>query len=89
MSVLGAVVTCCLAAAAPSPGADLILTGGRVWTGDPERPWAEALAVAGERIVAVGGPAAVMAHRRAATRVVELSGAFVAPGFIDNHTHFD
>jgi hypothetical protein len=42
---------------APQLGApDLILTGGKVFTADPARPWAEAVAIGGERIVAVGKP---------------------------------
>ena len=68
--------------------ATLILTGARVWTGDSTRPWAEAVAVAGDRIVAVGSAAEVARHRGAGTRVLELAGRFISPGFIDNHTHF-
>ena len=68
--------------------ATLILTGARVWTGDSTRPWAEAVAVAGDRIVAVGSAAEVARYRGAGTRVLELAGRFVSPGFIDNHTHF-
>ena len=66
----------------------MILTGARVWTGDSTVPWAEAVAVAGERILAVGPRATVLRFRGPRTRVLELSGRFVAPGFIDNHTHF-
>lgn len=69
--------------------ATFLLTGARVWTGDPEQPWAEAVAVAGERILAVGPMAEVARHRGPGTRVIALPGRFVAPGFIDNHTHFD
>ena len=72
-------------AAAP----DLILHDARIWTGDDERPWAEAVAVRGERIVAVGADADVLPLGGALTVVRDLEGAFVAPGFIDNHTHFD
>lgn len=68
--------------------ADLILVGARVWTGDPARPTAEGVAIAGERIIAVGSEADVLRHRGAGTRAIYLSGAFVGPGFIDNHTHF-
>ena len=71
------------------PGADLILTGGRVWTGDDERPWAEAVAVEGDRIVSVGDAAAVDRLRGPDTRVIELGGRYAGPGFIDNHTHFN
>jgi predicted amidohydrolase YtcJ len=76
-------------ASAAGQDADLILVGGRIWTGDEARPWADAVAVRGDRILAVGDRSAVDAHRGSITRVIELGDAFVAPGFIDNHTHFD
>jgi len=86
--VLGA-----LACAAPQDGAgppaDLILRSGRVWTGVEAEPWAEAVAVRGERIVAVGTDDDVMALAGARTEVRDLGGRFVSPGFIDNHTHFN
>ena len=69
--------------------ADLILSNGRVYTVDAGRPWAEALAVAGDRILAVGSGAEVMAHRGSNTRVIDLEGAFVSPGFNDAHVHID
>jgi len=68
--------------------ADLIVTAERVWTGNPAAPWAEAVAVRGERILAVGTRTDVMAHRAAHTTLVEQPGRFMTPGFIDNHTHF-
>ncbi len=83
---------CCLTLAGPAWAAEtatLILTGARVWTGETARPWAEAVAVGGERILAVGSAEEVAAHRGAGTRVLELGGRFACPGFIDNHTHFD
>jgi predicted amidohydrolase YtcJ len=67
---------------------DLVVVGTRAWTGDAARPWAEAVAVSGERIAAVGTRAEMLALRGAGTRVVDLSGHFIVPGFIDNHTHF-
>ena len=69
--------------------ADLILHSGRIWTGDDARPWAEAVAVLGDRIVAVGADADVMPLRGDDTRMVDLGGRFLSPGFIDNHTHFN
>lgn len=69
--------------------ADLILTGGRIWTGDSIRPWAEALAIRGGRVIAVGTAAEAARHRGATTRVIALGGRFGTPGFIDNHTHFN
>src|SRR5881396_939816 len=71
-----------------SEPADLILHGGRVWTVDPERPEARALAVRGDRIVAVGPEQEVLGLRGPATEVIELSDRLVLPGFIDAHTHF-
>lgn len=71
------------------PEASLVLTGARVWTGSNDRPWAEAVAVGGDRILAVGTADEVERYRGAGTRVLELDGRFVAPGFIDSHTHFD
>jgi hypothetical protein len=68
---------------------DLILHHARIWTGDDGRPWAEAVAIEGSRIVAVGSDAEVLALRGGRTRVRDLEGRFLTPGFIDNHTHFN
>ncbi len=72
-----------------SDRADLILHNGRIWTVEAARPEARALAVAGDRIVAVGDEASVMARRGPSTEVVDLKGRLVLPGFIDAHTHFE
>lgn len=69
--------------------ADMILHSGRVWTGDEAGLWAEAVAIRGNEIVAVGDDAEVMALQGGDTRMVDLDGRFVTPGFIDNHTHFN
>lgn len=89
IGMLAAVALAVTAATSAAQEADLILARGRVWTGDSVRPWAEAVAVRGERVLAVGAARAVLAHRTSRTRVIDLGGAFVAPGFIDSHTHFD
>jgi predicted amidohydrolase YtcJ len=68
--------------------ADLILTNARFWTGDSLRPRAEAVAIRGERILAVGSRSDVMATHGPKTILRDLGGKFVTPGFIDNHTHF-
>jgi hypothetical protein len=69
--------------------ADLVLTNGRIYTLDPQRPWAEAVAVQGERILAVGASAEIRPLQTAATRVIDLQGAFASPGFNDAHVHVD
>lgn len=67
--------------------ADLVLVGGRVATMDAARRWASAVAVVGERIVAVGDDAAIRGRIGPRTRVIELRGRTVAPGFQDAHVH--
>ncbi len=71
----------------PSRPADLVLLGGRIATMDPARSWASALAVRDGRIVAVGSDAAVRPLIGPASRVVELRGRTVTPGFGDAHVH--
>jgi predicted amidohydrolase YtcJ len=68
--------------------ADLILTKGRIYTVDPERPWIEAAAVIGDRIVAAGTCRDMEAWSGPDTRVIDLEGRLVLPGFIDSHVHF-
>ena len=64
---------------------DLILRGARLRTMDPTRPTAQALAVIGERIVAVGSDSDLQGLR--AARDIDLDGACVTPGFGDGHNH--
>ncbi len=71
-----------------APPADLVLTGGKIVTQDPARPLAEALAVSGDRIVAVGSAAEIAPHIGPATKVVALGDRFAMPGFIEGHGHF-
>ena len=74
-------------AAAPVP--TLALVNARVYTLEPSRPWAEAVAVAGSRIAAVGTTTDIRALTTSSTRVIDLAGAFVVPGFNDAHVHID
>lgn len=67
--------------------ADLILMNGVVRTMDEDRPRAEALAVAGDRISFVGDGAAALKRRGPSTRVVDLGGRMVLPAFQDSHVH--
>lgn len=68
------------------PGADLVVRG-RIVTMDPDRPTADALAVRGGRIVAVGSPEEVDAHAAPGTEVLELGDAVCYPGFVEPHMH--
>ncbi len=68
-------------------GATLILANARVLTLDPLNPRAEAVAITGERIAAVGAEACVCAHRGARTEVIDCKGLPLVPGLNDAHTH--
>jgi predicted amidohydrolase YtcJ len=70
------------------PAADLIVTHAKVWTVDATRPQAEAVAVIGERIVAVSSNAEIEQWRGPQTRVIDAGGKLVLPGFNDAHVHF-
>ncbi|HEY5609938.1 MAG TPA: amidohydrolase family protein, partial [Thermoanaerobaculia bacterium] len=67
---------------------DLILVNGKIWTGIPEFRFAEAVAIRGERIVAVGTTSMVESLATESTRRIDLQKRLVTPGFIDNHVHF-
>ena len=71
----------------PEP-ADLVLLNAKVWTAEPTAPLAEAVAVRGHRIVKVGSTEEVRVLAGEKTRILDLQGKLVLPGFIDNHTHF-
>jgi predicted amidohydrolase YtcJ len=67
--------------------ADLILTNGKVFTADPARPRAEAVAIRGNRILAVGTNRDIERLASATTRRIDLAGRTVVPGFNDAHDH--
>ncbi len=70
------------------PTADLIITNAKVWTVDKAHPTAEAVAVLGDRIVAVGSTAEIAALRGSDTKVIDGGGKLLLPGFNDAHVHF-
>ena len=68
--------------------ADLVLTNGKVVTVEDGAPEAQAVAIRGSRIVAVGSAAAIKAHIGANTQVIDVKGQLVMPGFVEGHGHF-
>ena len=66
----------------------IAIVNGIVWTAEPSRPWAEAVAMSGDRIAAVGSTAEIRALAGPSTRIIDAHGGMVAPGFIDSHVHF-
>jgi predicted amidohydrolase YtcJ len=70
------------------PAADLIILNAKVWTVDKTHPTAQAVAVLGDRIVAVGSSGDVEAWNGVRTRTIDASGELLLPGFNDSHVHF-
>jgi predicted amidohydrolase YtcJ len=85
-------VSLCVAAAvffsaAALFGSDTVLIHGHIYTGNPKAPWAQALAISGTRIDAVGTDQEILGRKQAKTEVVDLQGRTVIPGISDSHTH--
>src|SRR5439155_6070731 len=74
--------------AQPKPTATLIITNAAVYTVDKQHPRAEAVAVIGDRIVAVGSRAEIALWRGPQTKAIDAGGKLVLPGFNDAHVHF-
>ncbi|MEP6914349.1 MAG: amidohydrolase [Acidobacteriota bacterium] len=70
------------------PPADLVLTNARIVTVDEAAPEAEAVAVRGDRIAAIGSAAEMRRYVGPATELIDLHGQLVIPGFIEGHGHF-
>ncbi|MDW3229107.1 MAG: amidohydrolase [Acidobacteriota bacterium] len=68
--------------------ADTVLINGHIWTVNSQQPEAEALAIVQNRIVSLGKSSEIKKLIGSQTRVIDLKGRFVLPGFIDTHTHF-
>jgi predicted amidohydrolase YtcJ len=70
------------------PAADLIIRNAKIWTVDRSRPEAEAVAILGDRIVALGSNQDVDAWRGPNTKTIDGAGKRLLPGFDDAHVHF-
>jgi predicted amidohydrolase YtcJ len=86
---LAAVIPVMIAAACNSSTqtSDMIITNARIWTGDEAQPYAEAMAVSGDTIAAIGSSREVMKFKSGTDTVIDMGGRFVVPGFIDSHIH--
>jgi predicted amidohydrolase YtcJ len=73
----------------PNAFADTILTNARVWTVDDAKPEAEAIAISGTKILFVGSSKEALPYQGPSTKVLDVHGARVLPGFNDAHTHFE
>jgi predicted amidohydrolase YtcJ len=89
--VLGALIaaaSACDRGAPAGEAADLVLHNGRIVTVDEAQPEAEAVAIRGDRILAVGSDAEIRRHIGRDTEVIDLAGRLAIPGFIEGHGHF-
>jgi predicted amidohydrolase YtcJ len=68
--------------------ADTVVIHGRIYTLDSKQPWAQALAIRADKIVAVGDDATIGKFRGPDTKVIDAAGRLVLPGFVDCHIHF-
>jgi predicted amidohydrolase YtcJ len=68
-------------------GADIIFYNGNVLTMDDDQPIAEAVAIQGDKIIAVGDNDSILAYQTSTTKVIDLAGKTMMPGFIDPHSH--
>ena len=88
LAVVAAVAALRFASAAAADPADRIIRGGSIVTVNPAQPTAEAVAIRGGKIVAVGSQADVLQHKGPSTQVTDLAGRTLVPGFVDGHSHF-
>ena len=68
--------------------ADQLYINGHIWTADASHPFVEALAVKGDRILAVGSHTDLNQFKSPPTKVIDLKGKLMMPGFNDGHVHF-
>jgi predicted amidohydrolase YtcJ len=73
---------------AAATAADVVLINARIYTVNAQQPWAEAIAIAGDKITAVGSTKEISPRRGPQTKVLDAKGHLVIPGFTDCHIHF-
>lgn len=88
LTFLGLLLMFGISACQQKHSADEIIIG-KIWTGEPEHPWAEAMAIGGDTIMAVGTKADMVSLTGKDTRITEVGhDHLITPGFIDSHSHF-
>jgi predicted amidohydrolase YtcJ len=86
--VLISLASAVLIFAQPQRAAETVIIHGKVFTLDAQHPWAQAVAMTGDKIVAVGEDAQIEKLREPGTKVIDAAGRLVLPGFVDCHIHF-
>jgi predicted amidohydrolase YtcJ len=86
--ILSLAAFCATLPGASAQSADTIVHNAKIYTVNANQPWAEALAIRGDKIVAVGTEAEVEKLRKPSTKMIDAGGQLVLPGFVDCHIHF-
>ena len=68
--------------------ADLIIVNANIWTGNEKQPNAEAMAVRGDSIIAIGAKQDILKFKNPSSKIIDVKGNYITPGFIDTHVHF-
>ena len=68
-------------------GADMIITGAKIFTSNKQQPWAEALAIKNGKFIYVGDSAGISMYKTDSTRSINLKGQLIIPGLVDGHAH--
>ncbi len=84
--VLSAAIVAC-SPSVENAAPDLVISNARVFTADPERPWAEAVAVRDGKILAVGTSSEIAALAASNTRSIDAGGRLLTPGLTEAHVH--
>ena len=82
-------ISCALVSGAAAQEADFVARNGYFWTVDRANPTVEAIAALNGHLIYVGTESGVENHIGPSTKILDLAGAFVTPGFYDNHVHFE
>jgi predicted amidohydrolase YtcJ len=72
----------------PPAAADVVVRHGRIYTVDAKHPWAEAIAIRGEKILAVGRDREILRYQNSRTKIIDAQNRLVLPAFTDCHVHF-
>jgi predicted amidohydrolase YtcJ len=81
-------VACAATPRAGAQSADTIIHHAKIYTVNANQPWAEAIAIQGDKIIAVGSEDEVEKLRKPKTKMIDAGGRLVLPGFVDCHIHF-